>query len=124
MRVDFVFFTPHTGKHVTSATWKPKPIFEDRLASGRLLLITQSKIPIDQATAIKFDAVRAMGRAEGEKHEKDASRALARFKIHRASGAWLRFSSTAPRIQNCSIARAGRNRRMGFTPAGLAKGPA
>ena len=85
-RVDFVFFTPHTGKHVTSTTWEPKPIFEDRLASGRLLLVTHSQIPIDQATAIKFDAARAMGKAEGEKHGKDASRALA--KIQDPHGVW------------------------------------
>ncbi len=85
-RVDFVVFTPPAGKQVTSATWEPKPIFEDRLASGKLLIVTQSTIPIDLHTATKFDAVRAMGKEEGEKHGKITARALA--KVQDAQGIW------------------------------------
>lgn len=85
-RVDFVVFTPPAGKQVTSATWEPKPIFEGRLASGKLLIMTQSTIPIDLHTATKFDAVRTMGKEEGEKHGKITARAL--VKIQDAQGIW------------------------------------
>lgn len=87
MRIDFVFFTPDTGKQVASAAWDPQPIFETRLVSGRILLVVNSVVPIDRATAIKFDAVKAMGRSEGDKHGKNASRALAKLKDpHGVSG--------------------------------------
>ena len=85
-RVDFVVFTPPAGKQVTSPTWEPKPIFEDRLASGKLLIVTQSTIPIDLDTATKFDAMKAMGKEEGEKHGKITARALA--KIQDVQGIW------------------------------------
>ncbi|XYJ92465.1 hypothetical protein AEMCBJ_33575 (plasmid) [Cupriavidus necator] len=85
-RVDFVFFTPETGKQVASTEWYPKPVFEARLPSGRILLVTHSLVPIDQAMAIKFDAVKEMGKLEGKKHEQNASRALARIKD--SHGVW------------------------------------
>lgn len=86
VRVDFVFFTPHEGKHVLSTEWSPKPLFEAKLASGRLLLLTQSLQPIDATTGNKLMAVKDVGRREGEKHKKDAARALA--KIRDGYGVW------------------------------------
>lgn len=84
--IDFYFFTPHSGKTVASTSWTPEPIFEDRLANGRFLVITSGHIPMDANTAFKFDAVKAMARHEGEKHRKDPTRALA--KLQDAKGIW------------------------------------
>ena len=85
-RIDFIFFTPEVAKQVANTEWDPKPLFEAKLASGRILLVTHSLVPIDQATAIKFSAVKEMGRVEGEKHKQNASRALA--KIRDPYGVW------------------------------------
>ena len=96
MRVDFVFFTPETGKQVARTEWSPRPLFEARLASGRILIITHSLVPIGQAMAIKLDAVKEMGRREGKKHEQSVSRALARIKD--PHGVW----GMAEVLINCS----------------------
>jgi hypothetical protein len=85
-RVDFVFFTPETGKRVASAQWNPRPLFEAKLSSGRILLVNHSLALIDHATATQFDVVKGMGRLEGKKHEKNASRALVR--IQDPHGVW------------------------------------
>lgn len=85
-RFDFVFFTPHVGKQVASTEWHPKPLFEAKLASGRILLVVQSLVPIDHAAAIQISAVKEMGVDEGKKHERDVSRAL--VKINDPDGVW------------------------------------
>ncbi|MEY1593617.1 hypothetical protein AB3K92_32885 [Burkholderia sp. Bmkn7] len=76
--IHFVFFTPDTGKHVTSAEWTPKPLFEAKLASGQILLVVRSEIPLDQATRTKLEAVKDSARRD-EKYGKKAARALAKL---------------------------------------------
>lgn len=79
MYVHFVFFTPDTGKQVASAEWTPKPLFEAKLASGQILLVTQSKARLDQDTLSKLKAVKDSANLEGEKHGKKVARALVRI---------------------------------------------
>ncbi|MGU3777518.1 hypothetical protein [Burkholderia metallica] len=77
--IHFVFFTPDAGKQVASAEWTPKPLFEAKLASGQILLVIQSKAPLDQDTLSKLKTVKDSARLEGEKHEKNVARALVRI---------------------------------------------
>lgn len=74
--IEFLFVAPDTGKTIESATWNVAPIFEERLADGRLLVIISSHIPVDKSTAAKIVAVKAASLEEGSKHQTDVARAL------------------------------------------------